>query len=293
MNKKRIITVMTLILTITLSGLQPSLATSNQHSPFYTTPTKEVEIEVEIDEELRKSSQQLESINISENKISLETSFELSNSSELTQEIDIDVSSGVHEVSIQSDNEDIDNSEYLLEIHQLNEELIWFTLYDPITGESYESRSDYATYDAIPLALVLVPSLGAALKALFVASAVIVVVGVTYIAAEKAIPKIEEAIRRKKNPPAHYKATIHNDGLWIGDRMEFNEAILWARAGKNVWSSSQSGASSIAYNVRLQKAIGPERDKYGNGKYCHYHPATRSPGSHMFYGTAARGGMPC
>ena len=114
MNKKRIITVMTLILTITLSGLQPSLATSNQHSPFYTTPTKEVEIEVEIDEELRKSSQQLESINISENKISLETSFELSNSSELTQEIDIDVSSGVHEVSIQSDNEDIDNSEYLL-----------------------------------------------------------------------------------------------------------------------------------------------------------------------------------
>lgn len=284
---------MTLILTITLSGLQPSLATSNQHSPFYITPTKEVEIEVEIDEELRKSSQQLESINISENKISLETSFELSDSSELTQEIDIDVSSGVHEVSIQSDNENIDNSEYLLEIHQLNEELIWFTLYDPITGESYESRSDYATYDAIPLALVLVPSLGAALKALFVASAVIVVVGVTYIAAEKAIPKIQEAIRRKKNPPAHYKATLHNGGLWIGDGMTFNESISWARAGKNVWSTTKAGAGRVAYSVRYQDAIGPERDRNGTGKYCHYHPAHRSPGSHMFYGTAARGGTPC
>lgn len=38
------------------------------------------------------------------------------------------------------------------------------------------------------------------------------------------------------------------------------------------------------------KPLGPEKDKSGSGKYCHYHGNNRKPeGIHAFYGVAGQG----
>lgn len=178
---------------------------------------------------------------------------------------------------------------YQVDVLQVDEELIWFTVTNPDTGEKSEYRSDQADYSVIPLALILVPSLGAIFKALFLSSAVVVIAGVTYIAADKAIAGIREAIRKKKNPPAHYKVVRRTNGLLIGDGMSKNEAVSRARASGDVWSTTKAGARSVAYSVRSKTPVGPEKDKTNSSKkYCHYHPSGRSPGSHAFYGVAGQ-----
>lgn len=242
-----------------------------------------------LEESLSEEGLELVEAEIDSEEVSVETVTELDSGEEISQSLVLDNDSGTAEFTVESDSEDIVSGTYQVDVLQVDEELIWFTVTNPDTGEKSEYRSDQADYSVIPLALILAPSLGAIFKALFVASAVVVIAGVTYIAADKAIAGIREAIRKKKNPPAHYKVVRRTNGLLIGDGMSKNEAVSRARASGDVWSTTKAGARSVAYSVRSKTPVGPEKDKTNSSKkYCHYHPSGRSPGSHAFYGVAGQ-----
>jgi hypothetical protein len=71
----------------------------------------------------------------------------------------------------------------------------------------------------------------------------------------------------------------------MGKNIPSNAAIGRAQKGLDTWSTTQSGAKSVASGAKKKTPIGPEKDQGGAGKFCHYHPAKRTPNSHAFFGT--------
>lgn len=236
---------------------------------------------------LKAEGMDLVSAEVEGDTVSVEATSTLASGEEVTHAFDFDATDSTAVLTV-DDAAPGPQQTIAIQVHEATDGLVWFTATDAATGERVTFRSDQAEFSAIPLIIAL-PSAAAMLKALIVASAVVVIAGVTFVAAEKAISAIREEIRRGKRPPAHYMAILHNGGLMIGNGLSLNEAISRARAGSNTWSTTKSGAAAVARGVRAKTPVGPEKDKMNaSKKFCHYHPAGRSPGSHAFYGVAGQ-----
>ncbi|MEX3565445.1 hypothetical protein [Micrococcus endophyticus] len=79
--------------------------------------------------------------------------------------------------------------------------------------------------------------------------------------------------------------------VYFGAGLSLSQAATHFRGGGNTWSASKDGARQVAQSARSGlRPVGPEKDKSGSGKHCHYHGNNRKPeGVHAFYGVAGQG----
>lgn len=175
-----------------------------------------------------------------------------------------------------------DSAQYEIEIHELNEQEIAFTLVDPATGDAHYFSTAEGQGAAIAGAVIGIAIGVEILRALLVLGAVIVVVGVVWIAASEAI----SSIRRSPQGFNHYAALISSGTLYISEGLTFTRATQRIQGNLNTWSTSESGARSVCQQASNgRKPTGPEIDLRGSGKYNHFHRSTRSS-AHCFYGSA-------
>lgn len=195
--------------------------------------------------------------------------------------IDFDEASAEIEVSGEFDGEPVEDA-LDVRIGEFSPELVVFDSTDA-DGEQFGYRSDTVYPSFVPAIPIGVAIGAAAFKALAATTAVVVVAGATYVAAGEAI----KAIRKKKPKYSHFRAVISGKGLYIGNGMTRAAAVTWGKRGKDVWSTSRSGAKTVAGQVNPSCGpVGPEIDKNKKGKYYHFHPCKRTPKMHSFYGTA-------
>jgi hypothetical protein len=221
----------------------------------------------------------LGSAEISTDELAIEGTSQLGSGEDVTTEAKLDPQTSTAVIEYQSEDPELDGTTHRIDINELNEDKTDFTVTDTATGESERYTGTEGAFSAIPLVLGI-PIAVSFLEALFFATAVVTVAGVTYVAATEAI----EAIRDRGSEYQHFRALRQPGGLFIGDGMTYGAAIGWGRMSKDTWSRSQRGAQAIAFGIKNFRPVGPEIDKGGSGKYWHYHPANRTPNMHAFYG---------
>ena len=225
----------------------------------------------------------LRDLSVESDGFSLTTASELGDGSNLVTEAVVDTTSNTLTLNFSSDNPDVDGSSLVIEIQKATTSEREFTAIDPETSEEVQYDSNDGEFAVLPvvIALGLVGIADAILYALLLTVAVVVVAGVLYYAAAKAI----EAIK-KGSQFNHFRALRSGSQLLIGTCMSLNEAIYWGRGAKDTWSTTQAGAYAVAAGVSNKPAVGPEIDASGSPKYYHYHPYSRIVAMHAFYGTA-------
>lgn len=154
------------------------------------------------------------------------------------------------------------------------------------TGEVFEvDQTDgvASLIFAIPAGIAITTVLGKTL----ISTGVALVVGGS-IVINLAKVSTDARIRNKKYN--HYKVLKFNNKLYSGGGISQKAAVSRMALGIDVWSTSQSGAKTVASTASLnlggsKTPIGPERDNNKAGYYRHYHtnPRKNSKG-HSFYG---------
>ncbi|TFC79419.1 hypothetical protein E3O45_03855 [Cryobacterium sp. TMS1-20-1] len=222
----------------------------------------------------------LEDVDASLTKISVETTSDLGSGEPVTALTTLSFEDSSALFSLGSIDTDY-NANYSIQIQELNDEATSFTMTDLATGET-ESYADDVGYAAfVPVLVLGIPIALEILKTLLVASAVVIVAGVTWIAATNAI----DALNKKGSSYQHFRAMILNGKLVLANGMSLSAAITWGRGGKDTWSRSEAGALAVAKGIKNGLAVvGPERDSGGRGKFAHFHPSNRTPAMHAFFG---------
>jgi hypothetical protein len=202
---------------------------------------------------------------------------------EVSTEVKLEVQQGtdnilLHEKTVEG-NTIIEDTTYSAEILVEDNNLLKVEFTDLTTGETYtldnfgEVSASFAP--AIPIGIGIVSWL---LSHLISIGAAITILGTTFILFTKA---------KKSRKFEHFKATIYNGKLYIGNGVGYASAVNWSKKGKghDTWSTSKSAAKKVARGVRNGlKPVGPEIDSNRKGKFYHYHPYGRSPSVHAFYG---------
>lgn len=191
--------------------------------------------------------------------------------------VDISESSAV--VSTTSSDADY-QTQYEVQILEMNADLAVFDIRDAQTGEATRYSSEDGHQSAIPL--VLGVALAATiLQRLLAAAAAVVVGGLTYVLASEAI----SAIKRNGSNYQHFRASIISGLLYLSDGLSLVAAIQWGRSGNDTWSRSEAGARAVARGIKAGRLpVGPE--VHGPGNYLHFHPEKRAPSMHAFFGVA-------
>lgn len=154
------------------------------------------------------------------------------------------------------------------------------------TGEVFEvDQTDgvASLIFAIPAGIAITTVLGKTL----IASKVALIVGGS-IVISLAMLSTSTKIRNKKY--SHYKVLKVNNKLFSGGGISQKAAVSRMILNMDVWSTSQSGAKTVASTASLnlggnKNPIGPERDNNKAGYYRHYHTNPRkSSKGHSFYG---------
>lgn len=136
---------------------------------------------------------------------------------------------------------------------------------------------------ALPVFIILSAKV---MEALILAGLIILVAGLVYILVTEFIPRLEAALQQNRKLPRHFMAVRHDRGIFAGPGLTFGEAVIHGKSGGDTWSyDGRKAARAIARTVHAgKKPIGPEKDKHGKNKYCHFHPYKKSPPMHAFYG---------
>lgn len=234
---------------------------------------------------------ELQALDITFDTVELDATARLHADDEIAYDLALDVATSEATVHVTSDVAELDGQTLTLDVHELTADRVLFTATDAETGQSAVYDSSQGTLSAIPLLLAL-PALGAVMKAFLLATgATIVILGITYVVAERAIPAIREQIRKNSATKRHYAVVLRNGKVYFGAGLSLSQAATHFRSGGNTWSASKDGARQVAQSARSGlRPVGPEKDKSGSGKYCHYHGNNRKPeGIHAFYGVAGQG----
>jgi hypothetical protein len=223
---------------------------------------------------------ELQDIVVGAAELRVTTTSELGDGSDVSATMTVDVDTGAVRIRFDSQSATLDGSTYEIDVDELNGRSTELTVTDTATGAEASVTHDEGEFAALPLVLGI-PLAISVLEALLAATAVVVVAGITYVAAAEAI----KAIRRGSSYN-HFRALRRSNGLFIGNGMTFNSAIQWARLGRDTWSTSFAGARAVARGVKNANPVGPEIDEGGKNKFWHFHPSKRRPAMHAFYGTA-------
>lgn len=234
---------------------------------------------------------ELQALDLTADTVELDVTAQLHADDEIAYDLTLDAATSEGMVHLTSDVAELDGQTLALDVHELAADRVLFTATDVETGQSAVYDSSQGTLSAIPFLLAL-PALGAIMKAFLVATgATVVILGVTYVVADRAIPAIREQIRKNSATKRHYAVVLRNGKVYFGAGLSLSQAVTHFRGGGNTWSASKDGARQVAQSARSGlRPVGPEQDKSGSGKYCHYHGNNRKPaGVHAFYGVAGQG----
>lgn len=233
-----------------------------------------------LEEELEDDALALSGVDVTSTAIEVGVTATLASGAELDTSAALDVRDSTFELAFNSDGAAVADGTLTLQVLELDETSVVVEFQDPGTGETVRYEDGTGELAAIPL-VIGIPIGISLLKALFAATAVVVVAGVTYVVATEAI----KAIQSRGSSYQHFAALRRSSGLFIGNGMSLNSAIQRGRVGSDTWSRSSSGARAVAYGVNNRTPVGPEIDASGSNKHWHYHPSNRRPAMHAFYGS--------
>ncbi len=217
----------------------------------------------------------------SDGLVSVEAQSKLGDGAEITSYFGLDYASLEGELEVVGDEIYEVVGAYSVEILELNEDEIAFTITDVATGES-QIYSDQVG-DGSALALIPgIPLVISVLQSLLRAGLVYVVKQVTYIALGEAI----KALSQGNSDYQHFVAVrVQSGPLRIGRGLTYREATSRITGGADTWSRSSAGAQSVCRNASGgRRPNGPEIDRDGAHKVHHYHQDPRGS-SHCFYGS--------
>ncbi|MED4128156.1 hypothetical protein [Shouchella miscanthi] len=283
--KKTFYITLVLLLILASLPLQKAVAQDNEPDILESTLNELIsngEYPEDLNSELEKENLELINFDLVETQLELDLiTDEDEHDASIQSNLHLDFNNvqGALEVNSVLEGESVTSS-YTLDIVTVTEDLIEFSMTDQLTGEVF----NYSSNELYPSAIVAVPIgawiTAAALKAL-AASAILIIAGLTYVLATHAISKIQNQKNRKYN---HYRATLTNKKLYIGDGISRSGAISRGKSGRDVWSVSKNQAKEVAKGVNRNGQPIHEIDKDRKGKYYHWHPYKRSPKMHSFYG---------
>ena len=130
----------------------------------------------------------------------------------------------------------------------------------------------------------LIQWLGAPLLAYLIeVVAIVIVVGVTYVALSSVLDKI------KRDSYSYYAAyTVPGDAVYIGGAINYSSAVarLQFGPGFDVFAKTSSLAYTAAQGAGYGLTpVGPEIGSSPGEQYWHYHPYLRWFGTHSFFAT--------
>lgn len=244
-------------------------------------PSVQVLDETQAIEELTNAGFDVASVEEAGAELAVDLGSELGDGTAVDTSLNVDLAESAGTATIISEVLPTKGTTLAFEIHELTEDLIDVTVTDPSTGESQRVTTTDGEGAALPLVLGI-PLVISALEALILASAAVIIAGVTYVALTKAI----EAINRSGSNYQHFMAArVSGKPLMIGNGITFNSAVTRVKATSDVWSRTQAGASTVCKSASWGRTpIGPEIDKSGSYKVWHYHTNSRN-GAHCFYGS--------
>jgi hypothetical protein len=236
--------------------------------------------EAEAVAELSRAGFDVASVEEAGGALAVDLGSELGDGSAVDTALSVDLSDGTGSATIASESLPTDETVLAFEIHELTEDLVDVTITDTATGASQRVSSDTGEGAALPLILGI-PLVISALEALIVASAAVIIAGVTYVALTKAI----EAINRNGSSFQHFMAArVSGKPLMIGNGITFSNAVSRVKAKSDVWSRSQNGAMTVCRSASGGMTLkAAEIDKSGSYKVWHYHTNPKN-GAHCFYG---------
>lgn len=180
---------------------------------------------------------------------------------------------------------------YDVKINELSQKDVNIDIYD----EQHRKIGEYNGIESIcedsyegqtaATAVIAVPVLGAAFKALILTIMVAVIGGITYYVGAKAIEKIKSSSKMRGR---YYRAELLNGSVYIAYKNPItkSEAGRRIRRGKSVYSYTKSMAKSAVKASGWRCASLPEIDsnrKRGKIYFYHYHTNPKN-GSHSWYG---------
>lgn len=240
----------------------------------------EVVNDVRLEEALDQEGIELLSLDDSQGAVNVEMRSTLGDGTDVVSELSMDFVSlqGVLELDGVGSS-DLDST-FLMELHELNDSEISFTLTDLVTGQNETYSSLDGMGAAVPL-IVGVPIGLAALEALFKALLLVVIAGLSYLVAAEVIA----VLKKSGSSYQHFTAIRHGGKLYLGNGISYTNAISRVRVGQDIWSRTTSGAKTVCTSARAngKQPIGPEIDTNGAGRFQHYHPNPRT-GAHCFFG---------
>jgi hypothetical protein len=236
--------------------------------------------EAEAVAELSRAGFDVASVEEAGGALAVDLGSELGDGSAVDTALSVDLSDGTGSATIASESLPTDETVLAFEIHELTEDLVDVTITDTATGGSQRVSSDTGEGAALPLILGI-PLVISALEALIVASAAVIIAGVTYVALTKAI----EAINRNGSSFPHFMAArVSGKPLMIGNGITFSNAVSRVKTKSDVWSRSQNGAMTVCRSASGGMTLkAAEIDKSGSYKVWHYHTNPKN-GAHCFYG---------
>lgn len=270
-------------LTFIFSQLAPSIARAEG-----AMVENEIEtLDLTIPDNIKITSEDFDNIDIDVTHTENTTEFSLivNVTEEIKSHVSIDIEQGTENIILKEivlqDNSVEQVSTYKVDlITNEQDETTAFKFINEETGETYikeyqeDLKASFAP--AIPIGI----SIGSALIThLIAAGTAITLGGATLVLFTKA---------KRSKQFEHFKATISNGKLYIGNGVNYTSAVNWSKKGKgyDTWSTSKSAAKKVATGVRNGlKPVGPEIDSNKSGKFYHYHPYDRSPSVHAFYGS--------
>ncbi|TFD49847.1 hypothetical protein E3T55_10485 [Cryobacterium frigoriphilum] len=268
-----------LVTALLLSGLTYSPAFAESDS-YPGTTSAELVNEEELQIALEDEGISLSDLEATADEISVETTSDLGSGEIVRSTTTLSLEDNNGLFSLTSENAAYSAS-YSMEIQEMSDSAVAFTMTDLETGESESYADDVGYASVVPVLVLGIPIALEVLKALVVSTGVVILAGVTWIAATSAI----DALTKKGSTHQHFRALIFNGKLVLGSGMTLNSAVTWGRGGSNTWSRTQAGAQAVAKGVKNGLTpVGPERDAGGRGKFAHYHPSNRSPAMHAFFG---------
>ena len=249
-------------------------------SDFVEEPSVHVLNEPVAIEELAAAGFEVESVDEDGARLSADLDSPLGDGSVVDTSLSVDLVDGAGTATIESAALPTGNTVLSLEIHELTDDLVDVTITDASTGVSQRVTSSSGQGAAIPLVLGI-PLVISALEALIVASAAVIVAGVTYVA----VTKVIEAINRSGSSYQHFMAArLSGRPLMIGNGLAFGAAVTRVKAQSDVWSRTRDGARTVCSSASGGRTpLGPEVDRAGIHKVEHYHPAPRN-NAHCFFG---------